>query len=145
MVLKTGNVIEDGPYGYGTEGSTWTDGGGVNENGHISSLEIRSGRFIENIRVKYGGVWGSPHGGAGGSLHTLEINAGTKITKVKGRYGRIIDALELITEDGKVFGPYGSNGGVAFSAEQPGCYLSYLSGRASGHHLVTITLHWECP
>ena len=80
-----------------------------------------------------------------------------------------IDELEMITDDGMVFGPVGGGGGDAFVAgphpgrvkisvilsckEQvsdvlfvmfAGCYVSYLSGSA-GSRLDSLTIHWECP
>ena len=138
-----GNVIEDGPYG-GNGGSQWTDGGEVHLNGDISSVEVRTGSGVDSIRVKYGDVWGENHGGGGGSVHSIDINPGAKITIVQGRYGSRLDSIELITDDGVVFGPHGGSGGSPFVAIHPGCYLSYLSG-SSGNRLDSITMHWECP
>merc|ERR1712215_420369 len=142
-VVAPGNVIEDGPYG-GNGGDPWTDGGDVHLNGDISSVEIRTGREIDSIRVKYGDVWGDNHGGGGGSVHSFDLNPGTKITIVQGRYGIRLDELEMITDDGTVFGPFGGSGGDPFVSIHPACYLSYLSG-SSGSGLDSLTLHWECP
>ena len=44
-------VVEDGPYG-GSGGGAWTDGGGVNINGHITAIELRSGSEIDAIRAR---------------------------------------------------------------------------------------------
>merc|ERR1712154_430338 len=138
-----GNVIEDGPYG-GNGGSQWTDGGVVHLNGEISSVEVRTGAEVDSIRVKYGEVWGENHGGGGGTLHSVDLNPGAKITIVQGRAGSRLDELELVTDDGVVFGPFGGGGGAPFVAIHPGCFLSYFSGSA-GARLDSITLHWECP
>ena len=44
-------VVEDGPYG-GEGGGSWTDGSGVNLNGDITAMEIRSGSRLDAIRVR---------------------------------------------------------------------------------------------
>ena len=46
-------VVEDGPYG-GDGGGAWTDGSGVNINGHVTAIELRSGSEIDAIRARYG-------------------------------------------------------------------------------------------
>ena len=44
-------VVEDGPYG-GNGGKSWTDGSGVNLNGDITAMEIRSHSRVDAIRVR---------------------------------------------------------------------------------------------
>ena len=44
-------VVEDGPYG-GNGGISWTDGSGVNLNGDITAMEIRSHSRVDAIRVR---------------------------------------------------------------------------------------------
>ena len=139
---ETGYVIEDGPYG-GGGGNPWTDGGESHLHGDISGIQLRSGDKVDSIKVMYGDVWGENHGGASGSLDTLVLNPGAKITIVQGRAGNGLDGLEMITNDGMVFGPFGGDGGDTFLSIHPGCYLAYLSGSARDG-LDSITLHWQC-
>ena len=157
------SVIEDGPYG-GNGGSHWTDGNGVNLNGQITAIELRSGSEIDAIRARYGETWGEWHGGGGGSIHTFELNAGAVFNIVQGctslnlnyvnvfpnsiqyllgRHGDRIDSIEFISSDGVVYGPYGGSGGSPFVSARPECALSYLSGNA-GKRLDSLTLHYEC-
>ena len=77
------SVIEDGPYG-GNGGSHWTDGNGVNLNGQITAIELRSGSEIDAIRARYGETWGEWHGGGGGGIHTFELNPGAVFNIVQG-------------------------------------------------------------
>ena len=135
-------MLKDGPYG-GNGGYEWTDAGLSHLYGEISGVEVRSGREVDSIRVRYGNVWGPRHGGLGGVRHLLNINPGARITSVKGRTGFRVDQLELSTSAGVVFGPLGGGGGSPFTATREGCFLSYLSGR-SAKLLDSITLHWQC-
>ena len=45
-------VIEDGPFG-GDGGSGFTDGGQVHLNGPITSIELKTGKVVDAIRVRY--------------------------------------------------------------------------------------------
>ena len=71
------------------------------------------------------------------------MNPGATINIVQGRYGSEIDAIEFISSDDQVYGPYGGNGGGPFVSAQPGCKLAYLSGK-SGSSVDSLTLHYEC-
>ena len=71
------------------------------------------------------------------------MNPEATINIVQGRYGSEIDAIEFISSDGQVYGPYGGNGGEPFVSARPNCELSYLSGK-SGSHVDSLTLHYEC-
>ena len=69
----------------GDGGSHWTDGSGVNLNGHITAIELRSGGYIDAIRARYGDTWGQWHGGSGGTLHAFELNSDAVIEIVQGK------------------------------------------------------------
>ena len=45
------SVIEEGPFG-GNGGSAWTDGTGVNLNGHITAIQLRAANAIDGIRAR---------------------------------------------------------------------------------------------
>jgi hypothetical protein len=45
------SVIEDGPYG-GTGGSPWSDGGDIHLNGLPTAVDVRTGGFIDAIRIR---------------------------------------------------------------------------------------------
>ena len=44
-------IVEDGPFG-SKPGSSWTDGNGVNQNGAITAIELRSDNRLNAIRAK---------------------------------------------------------------------------------------------
>ena len=92
---------------------------------------------------RYGDTWGEWHGGNGGELYSFELNPGATINIVQGRSKSEIDAIEFISSDGMVFGPYGGSGGNPFVSARPNCKLSYLSGN-SDSRTDSLTLHYEC-
>ncbi len=73
----------------------------------------------------------------------IELDEGETIEIVEGRHASRIDAIEFITNKGRVFGPYGGSGGSPFVSAKPGCKLSYFSGNAASR-LDALTLHYEC-
>ena len=99
--------------------------------------------MLFQISNRYGETWGDWHGGNGGGFQSFELNPGATINIVQGRFGSEIDAIEFISSDGQVYGPYGGNGGEPFVSARPNCKLSYLSGK-SGSHVDSLTLHYEC-
>ena len=92
---------------------------------------------------RYGDTWGEWHGGNGGELYSFELNPGATINIVQGRSKSEIDAIEFISSDGMVYGPYGGSGGNPFVSARPNCKLSYLSGK-SKDRTDSLTLHYEC-
>ena len=76
-------TIEDGPHG-GLGGIPFTDGDGINRNGYITALEIRSHSEIDAIRARYGETWGDWHGGTGGEFYEVTLNEGAYIYLVQG-------------------------------------------------------------
>lgn len=84
----------------------------------IQRIEIRSGGVIDSIQITYrlssGKCYtGDLHGGAGGQLHTIDIDVvrGERIIDVFGKSGALVDQLGFITNQGRIFGPYGGSGG----------------------------------
>ena len=142
--------VEDGPFG-GEGGYPWDDGTWTNlMNGPVTAIELRTGWYqfsdvIIGIRARYGGTWGAWRGGSGtGQSHTFELNPGAGIEIVQGRAARFIDALEFISSDTNIYGPYGGSGGSTWTSAHPGCTLAYLSGAATDV-LDSLKLHYLCP
>ena len=67
---------------------------------------------------------------------------GEQIVMVRGRYGRVIDQIEFVTNEGRKCGPYGGRGGLQFSKSIPGYHLSCIIGRA-GRFIDQIAFVWE--
>ena len=95
------------------------------------------------VNVRYGETWSEFHGGSGGQPHLIELEEGETIEIVEGRSQKRIDAIEFITNKGRIFGPFGGSGGQPFASAKPGCKLAYFSG-SSQTRLDAITLHYEC-
>ncbi|KAG8727058.1 hypothetical protein FRC11_013995, partial [Ceratobasidium sp. 423] len=94
----------------------------------ISSVEIRSGDFIDSIQFTYtdnkDGRELKPitprHGGPGGSPHQFVLKDGEHIVTISGRYGeQRITQLCLGTNRGRTSEVYGSGKGQSFSSLAP--------------------------
>ena len=83
----------------------------------IGELQIRSGWFIDQLQVVYRDptsghvVSGPAHGGNGGQLTVITLNAGEFITEINGRTGSFVDSLLLKTNQGRIFSNLGGDGG----------------------------------
>ena len=129
-----------GPYGGGGGGAfhNFVD----SCNAVVSKIQIRSGSLIDAIQVTYklstGQEYTAPrHGGGGGGLNVITINvdSGERIIGISGRTGSLVDQLTFFTNHGRIFGPYGGNGGGQFTVN--GCLLRGVLGR-SGSLLDSI-------
>jgi len=114
-------------------------------------INIRAGGSIDSIQMFYGGKPGGHHGGLGGHLHRLRLFSGDRIVRVTGRAGlgpgAGVDQLTVHTSNGRVLGPFGGTGGVAFDTgdwSRSGCSLGFISGWAD-QRLDSIVFHWRCP
>ena len=58
----------------------------------------------------------------------LNVDQGERIIAVWGRSETKVDQLGFATNHGRIFGPYGGNGGNYFKVE--GCYLRGISGKS---------------
>ncbi len=69
------------------------------------------------------------HGGKGGRQTVININIqkGEKIIGAFGKTGRLVDNIGFITNQGRVFGPYGGKGGGDFSVHL--CSIRGVFGR----------------
>ena len=102
----------------GTGGSAFSDD--LTQTSQITQISIWSGSEVDAIQTtwsKQGGstFTGVKHGGNGGSLSTITLASGEYITRVDGRSGARTDQLTFFTNKGNKYGPYGGNGGSAFS------------------------------
>jgi len=102
----------------GTGGGEFNDD--LTQTTQITQINIWSGSEVDAIQTTWskqgGGTFtGVKHGGGGGSLKTITLAAGEYITRVDGRSGSRIDQLTFTTNLGNKYGPYGGDGGSAFS------------------------------
>ncbi|MGD2182679.1 FAD-dependent oxidoreductase [Lusitaniella coriacea] len=79
----------------------------------ITKLIVRAGDIIDCLQAFYHNTALSPHGGAGGQEHTIEIEPGDYLREVSGYYGwwygrQYILQISFKTRRGKSFGPYGT-------------------------------------
>ena len=130
--------------GYGCQFSAGTYGGGgggaFNEHpaycrSTVKRIVIRSGTYIESIQITYqlpNGKYyrGKRYGGGGGRVHTININVdeGERVVGIFGKRGSLVDRLGFVTNKGRIFGPYGHHGGVAFTVNS--CEIRGIFGRS---------------
>ncbi len=82
--------------------------------GKVASITIRSGKFIDNIQMRYRygrTVVGIPHGGKGGIAKTFVFASGEYITKFGGRSGKYVDSIYIRTNRGRSM-RWGGKGGA---------------------------------
>jgi hypothetical protein len=110
---------------------------------------IRHGSGVDGIQGTYllpsgAEASGAYHGGDGGSPTEFQLEAGEYIVRVAGRSGGRVDQLTFITNTGRSYGPYGGNGGNAFSID--GIKVGGFFGR-SGSRLDAIGFYTpgKCP
>jgi len=100
-------------------------GGGVfsddlTQTSQLVGLNIWSGDYVDAIQATWskpggGTIIGTKQGGGGGSLSIITFKTGEYITRVDGRSGDWTDQLKFTTNLGNVYGPYGGNGGGAYT------------------------------
>lgn len=88
----------------------------------IAEIRVRSGRYIDSIEVRYhqitnGQCTGSPLvtriGGSGGTLRQpLLLGCFEHVTQIRGRYGKYVDSLEVLTSEGQSI-RWGGSGGTS--------------------------------
>jgi len=91
----------------------------ITEEGRMTSITIRSGAFIDSIKINYqyrngNKVFGSPHGGGGGGSKTFIFRNGEYITTLGGRSGKYVDSIYIITNQGRSMRWGGEGGGNSF-------------------------------
>ena len=120
-------------------------GGSFNEffdacHANVRKIYIRAGRLIDSIQVTYENRHGKQHlshkyGGNGGGRYDIVLRNKEIIIGVFGKTGRLVDQLGFISNQGRIFGPFGGRGGRSFRVQ--GCLLRGIFG-ASGRLLDRI-------
>ena len=123
-----------------------------NNNWFISSkIVAHTGLWFDGIRMTYGDLEASNHGGLGGNENTCNIASGDKIIRVTGR--KLVGcglyyALQFHTKDGATctFNS-ASGGGTSFDISMDGQYLSHISGTLCTNYIGNapgdLTFHWS--
>lgn len=99
----------------------------VPEGAEIVSMTILWGSYVNAVSLGYrlsNGQTGeiSVAGGDGAAnTKTIKLPSGLQIRTVMGTYGAYINSLTIVTNDGDVHGPYGSDGPAPFRFEIPEC------------------------
>ena len=140
QIQQSGCQFSAGTFGGG-------GGGAFNElpgncGGTIRSVRLRSGSRIDSIQITYRlsngqDYTGAHHGGTGGGLRTfnVDVDGGERIVGVFGKSGSEVDRLGFVSNRGRIFGPYGGNGGGNFNVNS--CNVRGIYGR-SGSRLDSI-------
>ena len=135
-----------GPYG-GSGGGAFNDMPMDNCGAEVKRINIRSGRVVDSIQFTYRPTTGQDivtpkHGGNGGSMSQidLDVDGGEKIIGVFGRSGNVVDQLGFVTNEGRVYGPYGENGGSSFKIAN--CHIRGDMGK-SGNKLDSIGFYCD--
>ena len=107
----------------------------------ITWVRVRGGDIIDQIQVSNGKVDMPAHGGEGGKGWEFRLDRGDVLTRIWGTYGNwygniFISQLFFGTAHGRVYGPFGKNGGIRdpqpFSLEAPmGWQIIALIGSTS--------------
>lgn len=93
--------------------------------------QISSESYVNRLEVTYQVADGSfverKHGGSGGKpQESFALTPDEYINAMSGRFGDIMDQLSFKTNAGRVYGPFGGEGGMPFTFDAP--------GRARGFH-----------
>lgn len=91
--------------------------------------------YVDAIQITYQLANGSElvggyYGGKGGSESQIDIDVanGERIVAIFGRSYDYVDLLGFITNQGRIYGPYGGNGGTPFKVER--CNIGGIYGRS---------------
>ena len=88
----------------------------------VTTVQVRSGVYVDAVQVGLNTGWLSKHGGDGGALQTFRLASGEYITSISGRSGQYLDQISFRTNLGRAYGPYGGSGGGPFSFQAPPGY-----------------------
>ncbi len=146
MLGKSG-CTSAGPYG-GSGGDSFSEL--LDDcHSHVKKIVIRSGSRVDSIQVTYKFSndkleTGKYYGGIGGkeSIVNIDVDNDEKIVSIFGRSGRMIDNIGFVTNFGTIFGPYGGNGGKAFTVNH--CLLRGFFGR-EGSKIDSLGFYCSTP
>ena len=133
-----------------TSGSDFSDKSYYEANGEITQIYIYDySNYIRGIRVQYGGVWG-PVRGYAISASTVTLSAGESIDRFAINHGTAhIRGLKFYKTGASSFTySYGMTiTGTIVNEEVDagdGCFLAYISGRATTSYIYKITFNFRC-
>ncbi len=129
--LRTGGNVDGVQFKYGAVGGAPAPG--AQSSTHTTSVALPGGMHFTMPKPGSRG-WAPARGYQGGNPTTEVVLAeGETIVRVDYTRGGVMTKLRFVTNTGKSYGPYGSNGGTACSYEvTPGQQLGCMSGRAGG-------------
>ena len=110
--------IQERPNAGGGGGSAFN----FSSSSKITSISVRSGGYLDAIRVSYEDGSIHSYGGSGGSEHKITLGRGEFLTGIKGRAGKYIDNISFMTNK-HTYGPFGGNGGAPYSFSAPEGYV----------------------
>lgn len=85
--------------------------------GGIKTIVVNAGKYVDRIGVAYEDGTHFSAGGNGGSRSRIDLANHEYVVRVDGRSGALLDQIKFTTNRGRVFGPYGGNGGAPFSVD----------------------------
>lgn len=89
---------------------------------YVSGISVTT-RFSNGLTA-HGKFYGNTNGGR---TETINLKEGEHIVGIFGRSGSLIDQIGFVTDQGRVYGPYGTSGGKEFNVYD--CNLRGVSGR----------------
>jgi hypothetical protein len=113
-----------GPAG-GTGGTPFNDASNGIPPGHMQSVNVRSGEYIDNLQAVLPGYVLPAHGGNGGDAASFPLSPDEYLTQLSGRYGQYVDSV-VFTTNKRTSMQYGGNGGNT----------SYTLAAPSGYEIV---------
>ena len=153
-MVKNGTLVReefvDGPYAGHYNGAAWTDEELANQHGIPTVIEMKQGRYIDDIRVQHGDVMGPWHADSSSTPKSCNFRARDEIIFVQLSYNWAIDWVQFITRDGQICGDQTPDGSLETWLAHPGCVLSHLSGTSGTYGtlpdiLLSLSFHWTCP
>lgn len=103
----------------------------------VSQIRICSGTFVDSIQFTWVGgstvIKGQRHGGSGGVCRTHTLASDELITRISGRYGRVVDSIVITTNRRRILpiAGGGTGGAARFSYEVPAdASIKSLIGRS---------------
>lgn len=144
--LKVGEPVLDfaagQPASFGQEGGGTFDfmsvGDAFRNQVRIVSIRLSDGTWdgfhvIRRIEVEYASAktrWTKVHGENGNAREKFFLEDGQFPTKLRIRYGRLVDAIEIWLDDGRSTSAGGGGGGETYWTPGPGAVVLGFAGRA---------------
>lgn len=136
-------IIRSDEYG-GTDGGPFDDLNSVGTPafGKISLISVRSGDYIDQIKVKYADGPEFAHGGTAAGEEQFRINDGEWLTEIQGRAGQYVNQLQFVLSSGRVSRIFGRADGKQFRLARKNFVIKAIFGR-SGKYVDQIGVYFE--